>query len=252
MSSLRPCHLDNPYGFASTHWTTVRACIGNAGSSQAARETLCRDYWYPVYAYVRRLGHQDFDAADLTQDFFAEILRKPWFEQANEKRGRFRSFLLASLNNFIRDKLDGKRTVKRGGKYQHIPLDLADARSRYAQLSSINVDPTETYEIVWATSVVDTAWKHLEAEYTEAGKSSHFVELKVFLTTEGTAASYDACAERLCLSAENVKVSVHRMRKRYGAILREEVVRTVVHPGDVQSEMLHVRDVFAQKLVAAA
>lgn len=218
---------------------------------QAARETLCRDYWYPVYAYVRRLGHQEFDAEDLTQDFFAHILNKPWFEKADRERGRFRSFLLASLDNFIRDVLGGRRTARRGGAHQHIPLDLADARSRYAQSNLIDSNPAQAYENQWAMTVVDAAWRRIESEHAGA-KLLWFTELKTFLTIEGSAAGYDLAAARLNTTVENIKVCVHRLRRRYGTILREEVARTLVDPRDVAGEMQHLRETFAERVNAAA
>ena len=242
----------NRYGLASTHWTTIRACTGAGKEAQAARETLCRDYWYPVYAYVRRLGRQKFDAEDLTQDFFADILRRQWLERADRSKGRFRAFLLKSLDNFLRDRLDGQKASKRGGRYQHIPLDLADAESRYARSADARVSPAETYEIEWAGAIVEVAWKRLEAEHAAAGKNTQFSKLKVFLTVEGQAAAYERVARDLGLSVENIRTSVHRLRRRYGVILREEVARTVEDLKDVPSEMQHIRDAFAEKVTAAA
>ena len=242
----------NRYGLASTHWTTIRACTGTGKEAQAARETLCRDYWYPVYAYVRRSGRQRFDAEDLTQDFFADILSRPWLERADRLKGSFRAFLLKSLENFLRDRLDGQKAAKRGGGYQHIPLDLADAESRYAGSAAARVSPAEAYEIEWAGAIVDTAWKRLEAEHAAGGKSAQFARLKIFLTVEGQATAYEAVAHDLNMSVENVKTSVHRLRRRYAAILQEEVALTVTDVKDVPAEMRRLRDTVAEKVSEAA
>ena len=237
--------------FASTRWTTIRACAGG-DAVQAARETLCRDYWYPVYVYIKRLGRQDFDAEDLTQEFFVHILGRSWFERADPARGRFRSFLLASLNHFLRDVFAGQQASKRGGGYQHVPLDLGSAESRYVLSMADRISPTEAYEVEWAANLVDAAWRRLEAEHIAAGKEDQFRALKVFLTVTGSQAGYEAAAEELGGTIESVKVGVHRLRKRYGIVLREEVARTVGTPEDVPVEMRHVRDALAQRVTVAA
>ena len=252
MEARTPKDYPNRYGLASTHWTTIRACVGTDRTAQAARERICRDYWYPIYVYTKGHGHKDFDAEDMVQEFFAYILNKPWFERADRSKGRFRAFLLTSLDNFIRDRIDGRKAHKRGGSYQHIPLDLAEAELRYARTAAARISPAEAYETEWAAALVDAAWKSLEAEYVEAGKQSLFDGLKIFLTVDAETAAYNPVARDLGLSVENVKVCVHRLRKRYGAILREEVARTVEHPGDVAAEMRHIRNAFATKVSAAA
>ena len=247
-------HLEfsNRHGLASTRWTTVRACKATDKAGQAARERLCRDYWYPLYAYIKRLGHQGHDAEDLTQEFFAHILSGPWFERADRVKGKFRSFLFASLDNFLRDHFDGKMALKRGGAYQHIPLDLGSAESRYVQSASLRISPTAVYEVEWASALVDVAWKRVAAEYARAGKQVIFEHLKIFLTTSGDAGRHEAAAQVLGMSIDNVKVSIHRLRQRYGATLREEVARTVASHDDVAEEMRHLREVLAMKSVAAA
>ena len=242
----------NRYGMASTHWTTIRACTGTGTQAQAARETLCRDYWYPVYAYVRRAGRQKFDAEDLTQGFFADILSRPWLERADRLKGSFRAFLLKSLENFLRDRLDGQKAAKRGGGYQHIPLDLADAELRYAGSAAARVSPAEAYEIEWASAIVNTAWKRLEAEHAAAGKDAQFAKLKVYLTAEGQATAYEAVARDLNVGVENVKTSVHRLRRRYAAILQEEVALTVSDTQEVPGEMRRLRATVAEKASEAA
>ena len=247
-------HLEffNRHGLASTHWTTIRACKTSDATGQAARERLCRDYWYPLYAYIKRLGHQGYDAEDLTQDFFAHILSRPWFEHADRAKGKFRSFLFTSLDNFLHDCLQGKMARKRGGSYQHIPLDLGSAESRYVQSASTRLPPTAVYDTEWAVVVVDTAWKRLHAEYAGTGKHALFEQLKGFLANSGDADRHAETARVLGLSTTNLKVNIHRLRKRYGAILREEVARTVASLEDVPEEMQYIRAAFETKAMAAA
>ena len=233
-------------GFASTHWTTVRACAGNDSFAQEAREEICRDYWYPTYAYIKRLGHPSHDAAELTQDFFAYILGREWFAHADSTRGKFRSFLLASLHNFLHDDSDRKKRWKRQGAYQHVPLDLENAASRYAQSEASHThDPGKLYEVEWASTIVAVSLERLEQEHATTDKYLQYQELGKFLMTEGDASRYEAAAIALGISAANVKVLVHRLRQRYKAILREQVARTVATPGDVEEEMRHLRSVLA-------
>ncbi len=238
--------------FASTRWTTIRACCGDGTAAQAARETLCRDYWYPVYAYIKRAGHMSHDAEDRTQEFFAYILNKPWLEQADQTKGRFRAFLLASLDNFLRDHHAKNQAHKRAGGYRHVPLDMATAESRYALSEQAERSPAQVYETEWAANIVDIAWRRLEAEYVHAGKQHHFEHLKVFLASDGEAAQHKAAAKVLNLSVQNIRVCIHRLRKRYSEALREEIGRTVKEPADVAAEMAHLREAFAAKIVAAA
>ena len=240
------------HAFASTRWTTIRACSEGGTAAQAAREILCRDYWFPVYAYIKRTGHTSHDAEDRTQEFFEYILNNSWLEQADQARGRFRAFLLASLDNFLRDHYAKNQARKRAGGYRHIPLDMATAESHYALSEQAERSPAQVYETEWASVVVDIAWRRLEAEYVHAGRQHHFEYLKVFLASAGDANQHKTAAKVLNLSVQNIKVCIHRLRKRYSEALSEEVGRTVKEPADVAAEMVHLREVFAAKVVAAA
>ena len=206
---------------------------------------VCRDYWYPVYAYIRRSGYQGNDTEDLVQDFFAYILRKSWFNRVDQAKGKFRSFLLISLTNFLRDHLDHKKRLKRGWAYQHIPLDMGSAESHYAHTEVADAKPAELYEVEWANAIVDATLVRLESEYVQAGKEVLYRHLKTFLTTDGDTSRYGTIAEGLGTSVSNIKVGVHRLRKEYGSLLREEVAKTVAGPADVDGEMRHLRAVFA-------
>ena len=238
-SPLRPESL----GFVSTHWTTIRACAGDNDLGRAAREEMCRRYWYPLYAYIRRWGHDGHHAEDLTQDFFADILSRPWFALVDQSKGNFRSFLLASLRQFLRGEFDRKNARKRGGTYQHVPYDLAVAESRYSLGGTASLDPAELYDLEWANSLVADALAGLEAEYTAANKRLQYEHLKSYLAAGGEDPRYEVTATLLGISIANVKVCVHRLRVRYRALLEERVAATVETPEDVRAEMLHLRAV---------
>jgi RNA polymerase sigma factor (sigma-70 family) len=239
---------DQSAGFPSTYWAAVWACARQDGRADLARSELCRRYWYPIYAYLRRLGHSGHDAEDLTQGFFAYILQRPWFARVDQTKGKFRSFLLATLKNFLRDDFDQRMAQKRGGRCPHIALDMTEGESRFVTDLSGKFDSQALYEVDWATSVVDAALGRIEEEFSAAGKQLHFERLRIYLTIDADAVSYETVGAGLGISAETVKVNVHRLRKRYGAILREEVARTV-DPNDVNEELRHLRRIIAAGLV---
>ena len=238
---------DTPHrhALASTHWTTIRACAGNDAVASQAREEICRDYWYPVYAYIKRSGQHDNDVEDLTQGFFQDILRRPWFTRVDETRGKFRSFLLTSINNFLRDRHAHGNRLKRDGGYQHESLDLGDAGLRYAQTEVSDLAPADAYESEWAATLVATALSRLGSEHLESGKQAQYYHLKKYLTADGDESSYGLTAEALGTSVKNVRVWVHRLRRRYGVILKDEVARTVSAHEEVHEEMRHLRAVLA-------
>lgn len=238
---------DQSAGFPSTYWAGVWACANSGGPADLARAELCRRYWYPVYAHLRRLGYSGHDAEDLTQEFFAYILRRPWFARADQTKGKFRSFLLATLKNFLSDELDQRAAQKRGGRHAHIPLDMSEGESRFLGGSSGTCDCDALYEVDWAATVVDAVLHRLEEEFSSPIKKPVFERLRIYLTSEGNAVSYEAAGAALGMTPETVKVNVHRLRKRYGAILREEVARTV-KPEEMDEELGHLRRVIAAGL----
>lgn len=241
MSVAQPSFQPKPQGFATTHWTAIQACAQPDEEAYLARAELCRTYWYPIYARLRRLGHSGHDAEDLTQGFFADILDRAWFLLADQSRGRFRSFLLTSVDNFVRDEHSRSAAQKRGGGCQHVSLDLSDGEARYSRHLSSSHGPEQIYDMEWAASVVGEALKRLESEFSAAGKKALFDALKTYLTVEGFETPQESVATALGMTADAVKVNVHRMRKRYGALLREEVARTVAALDDVDEEMRHLR-----------
>ena len=245
--------LAHHHGLPSTHWTAIRACTGTGTQAQAAREVLCRDYWYPVFAHFRRVGSQTHNAEDLTQDFFAHILGGNWLEQADGSKGRFRSFLFTAANNFLKDQHALRKALKREGSYRHVPLDLSEARSARIPVPGEGGGAlADSFDFDWAAAMVDASLHKLEAEFVQAGKHAVFAALKVYLTTEGDAVAYGTTGQLLGQSPENVKVAVHRLRRQYGTILQAEVIKTVASHEDVAEEMRYIRRVFAAKTVVAA
>lgn len=243
METAQPLSSPDHWRFASTHWTAIGLCAGNDDVAHAARESLCRAYWYPIYAYIKRCGNDHHHAEDLTQDFFDYILRRPWFVRADQTRGRFRTFLLTSIDNFLKEQFGRKQARKREGRYQHIPYNLSGMETGYANDAGSN--PTQRYEVEWASAIVAATLKQLEAEYADAGKGQHYPRLKRYLTIPGDATLYDETATELNISLSNAKVAVHRLRVRYGEVLRERVAQTVAAPEDIQDEVRYLRAVLA-------
>ena len=230
--------FEGPQSFATTHWSVVLAA-GQIDSPHAAAalERLCRAYWYPLYAYVRRRGSGPEDAQDWTQSFFARLLGRDLLSRASPERGRFRSFLLTALQNFLADEHDRTTARKRGGGQPLISLDASDGEARYALEPSHEVSPDKLFERRWATTVLEQAWERLGAEYAADGKADLFRELRRFNSAQENAPSYPEVAERLGLPENTVKSLVHRMRGRYHALLRAEIGHTVADPAEIDEEI---------------
>ena len=231
--------------FPSTHWTTIRACAGDDRLAHAAREKLCEDYWYPLYAHICRLGNATHHAEDLVQDFFVHLLRQSWFAAVDQSKGRFRTFLLSSLDNFLRDQFKQRRAKKRGGDYQHVPYHLNEAELDRKEEGSSGSTPAQLYEVEWATTLVSATFQELEDEYVSTGHQRLFEHLKTYLSTPAEASLYRATAAELGISATNVQVAVHRLRSQYRKVLKRRVAMTVATPADVEEEMRHIRTVLA-------
>lgn len=223
-----------PEWFATTHWSVVIAAgRGDDSRAQAALDRLCRTYWYPLYAFVRRSGQSSHDAEDLVQAFFARCLEKNYLADADRDRGRFRTFLLVALKRFLANEWDRARARKRGGAHAPISLDALAAEQRYA-LEPADVESADRlYERRWALTLLEKVLQRLEAE--NAGKLAQFGALKEALTTPG-ATRYAELAARLGLSEGAVKVAVHRLRQRYRALLEEEIANTVARPDEIEAE----------------
>jgi len=227
-----------PANFALTRWSVVLA----AGSSHAshardALENLCRTYWHPIYVFVRRQGHSPHDAQDLTQEFFARLLAKNYLGAVDPSRGRFRSFLLASLKHFLANEWDKAGAQKRGGHPVLIPINARAAETSYGLEPADDTTAEKIFERRWALTLLDQVLARLRAEYTQDGKAKLFEQLKATLAGERRTIPYAEMGERLDMSEGAVKVAVHRLRQRYRELLREEIADTVSGPEEVEEEI---------------
>lgn len=230
-------HRDN---FATTHWSVVLAAgtVGNSSEAnsgaQQALEQLCQTYWYPLYVYVRRRNYSATDAEDLTQAFFAHLLQRETLATVRKERGKFRSFLLVSLRNFLNDEHKRAHAQKRGRPL--VSLD-ATAESRFQTDERKQDSPEAAFERQWALQLLADVLKALEDEYTRAGKAADFQHLREYLTGSDDATPYAQLAERLASTEGAAKITVHRLRQRYRALLRSRVAETVATAEDIDTEL---------------
>jgi len=234
-----------PHGqgrFATTHWSVVRAA-GRPDSVhyRQALETLCQTYWFPLYAYLRRHGNSSNGAEEYTQAFFAHLLEKDSVRLADPDRGKFRSFLLASLKHFLSDRRDYEQALKRGGGRKIFSLDFESAETQYALEPAERLTPERLFERSWAMTVLDKAMARLEGEATSEKKKQLFEHLKVYLTAKKDGMPYNEVGEKLGMSEGTVRVAVHRLRRRYREVLRDEIAQTVSSEEEIDQE---IRDLF--------
>lgn len=234
--------------FLTTQWNVVLQAGGDDSQAVRALEALCRSYWYPLYAYVRRNGHSPHDAQDLTQEFFARLLERKYLQLADRNQGRFRTFLLTSLKHFLVNDWKKGNREKRGGGRKLLSLDEQTAECRFAADPAAAQPPDSLYDRGWAAILLDRAFARLRAEFEESGKIELFECLKVFVWGDKNALSYEAMAAQLDMTEGAVKVSVHRMRQRYGELLRAEVRQTVESPGEVNEELRYLVSVIRDGL----
>jgi RNA polymerase sigma-70 factor (ECF subfamily) len=221
--------------FAATRWTVIlTAGQGEAPQATRALEELCRMYWYPLYAYVRRRGYDSHEAEDLTQEFFARLLAKNNLADVKREKGKFRSFLLASLKHFLANQWDRAQAKKRGGGHTIISLD---AETRYRQEPKDELSADKLLDRQWAVTLLDQVLARLGTEYADAGKSVVFEQLKDSLTGAKDSIPYTEIAAKLDTTEGAVKVAVHRLRQRYRKLLREEIAHTVASPAEIDSEI---------------
>ncbi len=227
--------------FPTTHWSVVLATDQvDEGEVSQALARLCRTYWYPLYAHVRRRGYGPEDAQDLTQEFFARLLAKKWLRMADPGRGRFRCFLLAALNHFLTNEWNRAQRVKRGGHHTHVPLDTESGERRYAQEIDRGLNPEEIYERNWALRVLEHVRSRLREAYTVEGKADRFEIWERFLPGRESPVSYAEAAAQLGVPEGTLKSDVHRLKRRYGAILREEIAHTLVNPQEIDDELRYL------------
>ncbi len=229
--------------FATTHWSVVLAA-GAPDSShyREALEALCRAYWFPLYAYLRRRGHDMHQAEDYTQAFFTRLLEKGSLKQVDPARGKFRTFLLASLKNFLSDEWDRTRALKRGGNKQALPFEIADAETRYTSETSADLSAEKQFEKSWVLTVLQRAFTQLQSEYCDADRTQLFDYLKEHLTGDQGGVPYRKVAVTLGMTEVAVKAAAYRLRQRYRELVRREISQTICAPDKVDEE---VRELFA-------
>lgn len=226
--------------FPPTHWSTVVAAGQDSASGFSALGELCRSYWYPLYAYVRRQGHSPTDAQDLTQAFFARFLANQGFSKAQPDRGRFRSFLLTSLQNFLINEWDRARAQKRGGGEVPLPWDDAMMEPRYCEELNPSLSAERVYERVWGLTVIAQARTRVREEFQALGNAERFELLEPLMPGEESSLTLEEVARRLGVTDASLRSEVHRLRKRFREALRAEVARTVEQPGEVDEEIRHL------------
>jgi len=230
--------------FTTTHWSMVLAA-GNtsAPGARSALERLCGAYWLPLYAFIRRRGHSPHDAQDLTQGFFAWLIESKHLRVADSERGRFRSFLLGMLKNFLSDERKKAHAQKRGGGRTLISLDAASAEERYDLEPATGLTPDLIFDRRWAWTVMEQTVTRLRKEYVMAGRAELFDALRQFQPGEDAGQSYAEVATRLGLTESAVKSAIWRLRQRHRDLLREEIAHTVATPADVDGEIRHLLSV---------
>jgi DNA-directed RNA polymerase specialized sigma24 family protein len=227
--------------FVTTRWSLVLAA-GDDGSSHGreALEQLCHAYWFPLYAYIRRRGHDGHTAQDLAQAFFARLLERNDLAGLTRAGGKFRSFLLTALNHFLANEHERASALKRGGGRAILSLDDDTAEDRYLREPSHAESPDRLYERQWALSLMENALRHLAGEQTAAGRAAVFAAVRPFLSREPVAGEYAALAVRLDVAPGTLAVQVHRLRERYRQLVRAAVADTVDSPLEVEAEMRHL------------
>jgi len=224
--------------FATTHWTVVLAAgQQHTPQSDHALEALCRTYWFPLYAYVRRRGHAKADAEDLVQAFFARFLAKNYLASLSEERGRFRAFLLAALKNFLINEWKHANRQKRGGGEIALSLDWETADTKFQVAAQNEPSPDQAFDREWALALLSKVIEKLQAECVAEGKAQLFEQLKVFLAAGKSETAQSEVATALGMEEGAVRVAVHRLRKRYRQLLRDEIANTLSDPAMVDEEM---------------
>ena len=232
--------------FATTHWTVVLAAgQRHTPQSDGALEELCRTYWFPLYAYVRRRGHTKEDAEDFVQEFFARFLEKNYLAGLSAERGRFRAFLLAALKHFLANEWDKSQAQKRGGGAAHLSLDWQTADTKFQVAATNEPSPDKAFDREWALALLAKVIERLQQECAADGKAKLFEQLKIFLTAGKGALSHADAAQKLGMDEPAVRVAVHRLRKRYRQLLRDEISQTLADESQVDEEMRALFGAFA-------
>jgi RNA polymerase sigma-70 factor (ECF subfamily) len=232
---------ETPHLFVTTRWSVVLAATQQPSrESAAAMEELCRAYWYPLYAYMRRCGHAPHDAEDLTQEFFCRLIQKKWLDSADRAKGKLRVFLIVALKNLMHNEWRRASAQRRGGGQSQVPFDTKFAESRYAADSSARLPADETFDKEWALTLLDLTVKRLRAEFARSNRSADFEALKSCLMAARGTIDYPAVASRLGLNEGAARVAVHRLRKRFREVYREEIMQTLADGSDLEGELRYL------------
>jgi RNA polymerase sigma-70 factor (ECF subfamily) len=232
---------DAPRVFPNTRWSVVLAATQRPSpESAAALETICRAYWYPLYAYLRRCGQSPHDAQDLTQEFFCRLLEKRWLEAADREKGKLRIFLITALKHFVNNEWRKASAQRRGGGQALVPFDTSFAESRYVADKTAPQAAEAAFDRQWALTLLALTLDRLETEFVTAGRPASFTALKDTLMAERGAIDYAAVAKQLGGNEGAARVAVHRLRKRFRAIYREELAQTLAKETDLEAELRHL------------
>jgi RNA polymerase sigma-70 factor (ECF subfamily) len=227
--------------FDTTNWSVVlRAAHADTTGGQEALAALCETYWYPVYAFVRRTGASPDEAEDLTQEYFARFLEKRFLDDVHPERGRFRSFVQVSLRHFLSNQRDRQRARKRGGGHLLLPLHGERGEVRYDREPVDSVTPEQLFERAWVQALLDRALDRLEAKSEEQLRGERFARLRPFLVEGGHGPTYAEIAAEWGVGESAVRVAVHRLRRRFGEILKDEVAQTLEEGGNVEEEIRYL------------
>ena len=242
-----PAQEEQRRWFTTTHWSVVLAAKqGDVSRAAAALEKLCRTYWPPLYAYIRREGHDATEAQDLTQEFFARLLAKDYLQNLRHQQGKFRSFLLAYLKNFLLEQRRKVRALKRGSGQVFVSLDTTETEDGYLLEPVDELTPDQVFERRWAQAVVQAALDRLREEYVARGQAALFERLQNYQPREPGGQSYAQLGDELAMTEAAVKSAVQRMRQRHRELLREEIAHTVTRPEDIEEELRHFRVLLGQ------
>jgi RNA polymerase sigma factor (sigma-70 family) len=217
------------------------AAKGDSAESNAALEKLCRTYWRPLYAYIRRDGQEATEAQDLTQEFFARLLAKDYLQNLRHQEGKFRSFLLTYLKNFLSEQRRKVGAQKRGGRCMFISLNESSGEEGYLLEAVDDLTPDQVFERRWAQAVMQSTLDRLRAEFVESGQTALFERLQNYQPHDPGGQTYAQLANELGLTEAAVKSAVQRMRRRHRELLREEIAQTVAHPAEIEEELRHFR-----------
>jgi len=238
---------EGPPAFVTTRWTQVLSSRGDSPEAQAALGTLCEAYWTPVFRFVRRGGYSEEEARDLTQEFFAQLLRRRGFDEAEPARGRFRSYLLGAVRHFLADQWDRTHAAKRGGGQAPVPLASDTTSTTAAQVPDpAGTIPVAFFDRHWALTLLDRALSALRTDLASAGKEDYYEALKPWLLGDIESLSQAESGRQLGLTEGAVKVAIHRLRKQFRELIKAEVAQTLDDPAQAQEELRYLVEALSQ------